>query len=140
MAFEGDVLTSCGLIQFNFSVSYAVVVSGVKFNPCGHLILNTGGLCGFYCHIAERKGYPRYMDESGYRRYLSENGKHEIRRQYVPLKEPDKAYAKVEELLSKSWSWWVLPHNCVSFVEEVLQAGGTTAGLYSNCPIFENFQ
>jgi hypothetical protein len=33
------------------------------------------------------------------------------------------------------WSWWVLPYNCASFVEDVVRAGGSKAGLYFNCPV-----
>lgn len=46
---------------------------------------------------------------------------------------------KLEELLAAKWTWGVLPHNCASFVEEVVQAGGSDAGLYSNCPALETF-
>jgi hypothetical protein len=42
--------------------------------------------------------------------------------------------AKLEELLSKSWLWGVLPNNCVAFVEEVIAAGGGTWSSGSNCP------
>ena len=90
--------------------------------------------------MTEVKGYPRYMTEKGFRKYLDTNGKREISRTFVPVPHPEKAYAKAEELLSRSWSWWAIPHNCASFVEEVLQAGGTNAGLYSNCPTQEIFR
>jgi hypothetical protein len=140
MPYEGEILDLCGMLKLDFRHAFAVVVSGARWNPCGHLILNTGGRCGIYCHIAERKGYPRYMNERGFMTYLSTNGKREIRRDVVLLPEPEKSYAKLEQLMAQVWSWWILPHNCATFVEDVLQAGGTKAGLYSNCPSHERFQ
>lgn len=125
---------------FDFSKSYAVVVSGADWNPCGHLLLNTGGLGGYYFHIAEFYGYPKYMDETGYKRYLKENGKEELSRIHVPISNPQACMLKLEELLIKKWRWGGVPNNCASFVEEILQAGGSTAGLYSNCPTKEIFR
>jgi len=140
MAYEGEVLQLCGMIPFDFRAAFAVVVSGVAINPCGHMLMNVGGGTGYYIHIAGRNTYPKYMNEAGYQRYLIENNKTELSRTAVKLKHPERSLAKLEELLSKTWAWWVLPHNCAAFVEEVLQAGGTRAGLYSNCPAMESFQ
>jgi hypothetical protein len=42
------------------------------------------------------------------------------------LKTPNAAYARLMNLLSKPWFWGILPHNCLVFVEEILQAGGAT--------------
>jgi hypothetical protein len=140
MAYDGDVLDHCPASGYgDFSQVNAVVVSGAKWNPCGHALLNVGGRGGWYYHVNELRGYPRYMDEAGYRRYLRENGKREVNRQRVPLPDPDGALAKLEGLLAEKWTWFVLPNNCASFVEDVLQAGGADAGLYSNCPTRENF-
>jgi hypothetical protein len=80
------------------------------------------------------------MTEQGYNHYLATNDKKEIRRTHVVLKDPAAALLKLEELLSKKWSWWVLPNNCARFVEDVVQAGGADVGLLSNCPALENFQ
>jgi hypothetical protein len=33
------------------------------------------------------------------------------------------AHRKLEELLSKPWGWWVVTHNCETFVEEIVLAG-----------------
>lgn len=79
------------------------------------------------------------MREDGYMRYLKENGKHEIRRWIVKIPNPADAHAKLEELLTQRWRWLVLPHNCVAFVEEVVKAGGSDAGMYLNCPAAEPF-
>jgi hypothetical protein len=136
----GEILTRCLPLGLDFRRAFAVVVSGMTLNPCGHLLLNVGGRGGTYCHVVEPRGYPRYMDEVGFMRYLTTHRKRELRRAFLPVVYPDRALAKMEDLLSRPWSWWVLPHNCVTFVEEVLQAGGSTAGLYTNCPRLESFR
>lgn len=138
MAYQGDHITFCS--QFDFSRAYAVVVSGAALNPCGHMILNTGGAGGWYFHIAEVRGRPRFMNEEGYRRYLKENDKRELSRTHVAIPKPDAANAKLEDLLIKQWTWFLLPNNCASFLEDVVQAGGSKAGLYTNCPRLEHFQ
>jgi hypothetical protein len=78
--------------------------------------------------------------EYAYRRYLREHQKRELRRTFVSVPNPERAHQKLEELLAKKWSWFVLPNNCASFVEDVVQAGGSKAGLYMNCPSIENFK
>lgn len=40
----------------------------------------------------------------------------------------------MEGLMANKWTWLVIPNNCVSFVEEVITAGGGTWSSYSNCP------
>jgi hypothetical protein len=96
---------------------------------------------GYYFHVAEARGLPRYMrGDAGFQRYLKEEGKKEVSRTRVFLKDPEAAHRKLEQLLAENWTWFILPHNCASFAETVLQAGGTTAGLYSNCPAAEAFR
>jgi hypothetical protein len=75
--YVGDIMHQCLLNPFDFRAAYAVVVSGASWNPCGHMLLNTGGVGGWYFHIAERKGKPRFMREAGYQRYLKEHQKKE---------------------------------------------------------------
>lgn len=80
------------------------------------------------------------MREAGYDRYLTDHGKRELRRTHVPIPNPDGAHRKLEQLLATQWSWFVLPNNCAAFVEDVVRAGGSTAGLCSNCPSREQFK
>ena len=75
-----------------------------------------------------------YMSDAGYRKYLKETGKTELRRRKVDLPNPSAALLYVENMLSEKWTWAILPHNCVTFVEAVLEAGGGSWGSYSNCP------
>ena len=74
------------------------------------------------------------MTEAGYVRYLRESRKRELNRISLDIPNPDGLYARLEELMATKWLWGVLPHNCVGFVEELLDAGGADWGSYSNCP------
>jgi hypothetical protein len=138
--YHGEILETCPAGIYDFVNAYAVVVSGARYNPCGHMLLNAGGPGGWYFHVAEVRSFPRYMGARGYQRYLQESGKRELSRTRVPLTDPAAAMARLEELLSQRWTWFVLPHNCAHFVEEVLQAGGSRAGLWTNCPAGEAFR
>jgi hypothetical protein len=139
-AYIGDIMYHSLDGTLDFENTYVVVVSGALWNPCGHMLLNTGGYGGWYFHVAERKGNPRFMRENGYRRYLQEHERHELRRTRVHVPNPQGAQRKLDELLAKQWSWFLLPNNCASFVEDVVRAGGSSAGLYFNCPSLEHFE
>ena len=139
MPYEGETIRECPPDPYNFSNTFAVVVSGDGPNFCGHMILNLGGPGGSYFHVAGLRTEPKLMSEQGYRRYLRESSKRELKRFKVKISKPTDAMLKLEELLSEKWTWGVLPHNCASFVEDIVQAGGSSAGLYSNCPALEDF-
>ncbi len=135
MAYTGEILDACGLIGIDCTQIAVVAVSGDGPNLCGHLLLHTGpARGGYYFHVAEFRGRPRYLSESGYQRYLREAGKTELRRRYLSLPNPQGAFLYLEGLMANTWTWLVVPNNCVAFVEEVIQAGGGTWGSYSNCP------
>jgi hypothetical protein len=145
MAYEGDVLTYCPA-YLDFSVVYAVIVSGTFPNPCGHALLYVPSVYaieqsdGSYFQVAGKNTLPRIMSRDGYTRYLRENKKKELRRYAVSLSDPDGAARRLEELMMKNWRWLVLPHNCAAFVEDIVKAGGSSAGLYSNCPRWGRFK
>ena len=135
MSYSGEILNQCGLIEIDCSRVAVVAVSGDGPNICGHLLLHAGPRRGgYYFHVAELHGYPRYMNEAGYRRYLREAGKTEIRRRYLSLPDPGAALSYLEGLMANTWTWLVVPNNCVAFVEEVIAAGGGTWSSFSNCP------
>lgn len=83
---------------------------------------------------------PHYMQELGFRRYLRENGKRVLSQRSVKTTRPEAAQFKLDQLMSKRWLWLMAPNNCASFLEEVVQAGGSTADLYLNCPTLERFK
>jgi hypothetical protein len=135
----------CNAELFNFGDTYAVVVSGGGANAhgteklnkfiCGHLLLNVGGQGGRYFHVAGEGGNViKHLDESGYQRFLKEAEKDEIRRLRVEVPDPDAAMRKLEELLSKKWNFSLMEHNCASFAEEVVAAGGGNLFVPLECP------
>jgi hypothetical protein len=135
MAYHGEVLDQCGLIEIDCSEIAIVAVSGDGPNVCGHLLLHTQKRGGYYFHVAGKvRGYPHYMSESGYRRYLRESGKTELRRRRLSLPNPQGALLYLEGLMANKWTWGAIPNNCVAFVEEVIKAGGRYWSSYSNCP------
>jgi hypothetical protein len=144
MAYEGEILTYSPS-DLDFSLVYAVVVSGDFPNPCGHALLfvpkkeAVSSDDGSYFQVAGIHRLPLIMSTSGYARYLFETKKKEITRYAVKLPKPDAAVNKLVALMQKRWTWLVLPHNCAAFVEDVVRAGGSSAGLYSNCPKWEKF-
>jgi hypothetical protein len=131
VTYLGEHLNQCRAVPFDWANTSLVIVSGSGPNPCGHAIANAGN---FYFHVDGVRGYPWYFGQTGYQRYLRENGKRELRRRRVQLTNPDGAQNKLDELMSKKWTWLVLPNNCVAFVEEVFAAGGSKFSSYSNCP------
>jgi len=42
----------------------------------------------------------------------------------VNITDPDKAEAKLEDVMSRKWTWGVVSHNCEGLVEEIVMAGG----------------
>ncbi len=126
------------LDKFSMEKIYPIVVTGST--PCGHMLVNVGGTGGWYFHIHTWYDYPFVMDEQGYQRYLRENGKREVFRYEIEIPEPEKARKALKSLLRKTWFWLVLPHNCVGFAEAVAQAGGSSFGLYFNCPLKESYK
>jgi hypothetical protein len=133
-AYNGDILTHCNPSLVNFERTNIVVVSGSAPNPCGHMLINTGGWQGWYFHVAQFYHYPRYMGWKGYQRYLKENDKKEVHTKKITIPDSQGAIAKLEDLMSKKWLWGILPHNCADFVEDIVQAGGADFGLLTNCP------
>jgi hypothetical protein len=93
----------------------------------------------WYFHVAGFYKVPKYMHESGYQRYIKENNKREIRRWPIRLTNPRGAHEKLHELLETKWFWGVVVHNCATFVEQVLEAGGSKAYQMFNCPSAEPF-
>lgn len=135
--YEGDEMVVCPLKTSDFKHTCAVLVSGDGPNFCGHALLHVGD--NWYFHVAGGYSIPKFMGEAGYQRYLRENDKKEIRRWIIRLPNPEGAHAKLDALVNRKWLWGILVNNCVTFVEEILQAGGSNAGVYLNCPSMESF-
>ena len=139
-AYEGEILTDCP--DLDMRVVWAVIVTGDFPNPCGHALLcapaTNPRLGRYYFQVAGFYTFPRIMDDQGFARYLREHSKREIRRHLIMVPNPSAAYTRLEQTAQKPWFWAVLPHNCAAYIEDIVNAGGSTAGLYSNCPKWEN--
>ncbi len=133
-SYKGEVVTRCEAQPYDLTDVEVVVVSGVWWNPCGHALLRAGR---FYFQVDTFRGPPFRLDQAGYERFMSDEHKREVRRTRVVLPDPRAAFNRLEELLTKPWVWGVLPHNCIAFIEAVLQAGGSRDGIISNCPTME---
>ncbi|OMH33828.1 hypothetical protein [Motiliproteus sp. MSK22-1] len=133
MAYSGSNLKVC--LPLDMTKSYAVIVSGDGINFCGHALLNVGGKGGYYFHVAGIHDYPKYMRQEEYDKYLIDTKKEEIGRYYKRLAKPQSAYDELVRVMQKKWLWGVLPNNCIAFVEQILQSGGSSFGIFSNCPI-----
>jgi hypothetical protein len=133
--YTGELMRSCENVNYDFGNAYLVVVSGDGLNPCGHALLNVGAGGGTYFHVADLHDYPRYMDEGGFQRYLQDYNKRVLGIRFLHIQNPNAARYRMEEILAAKWRWLVIPHNCNTFVEEIVQAGGGTYELISNCPV-----
>jgi hypothetical protein len=135
--YVGEPLNRCPPTAYRFHDAHAVIVTGDGPNFCGHALLNTNSCAGWYFHIAGWNRQPHVMDGTGFGRYLRESRKSVVRRVRLNITRPQQAQEKLMELLSETWQWGVIPHNCVTFVETVAHAGGSGFELRWNCPIPE---
>ena len=144
MSYEGEILNACPS-DIDFTNTWAVVVSGASWNPCGHMLFccGTNSSDSWYLHVAgqgvrEALGfyaYPKFMrGDANFQRYLTENGKHEIRRLDATISNPGGAYMTLMHFMSDKWFWGVLPHNCAAFAKEVIKSGGGNVQVLLNCP------
>ena len=124
MPYEGETMASCPSEMFNFGRTYVVIVSGARFNPYGHMLLNTGGPGGIYFQVAGVSAQPRLLNEQQFKRYLKENDKTIVTVMPIHIPYPEKAHLKLETLLSEKWKWAGVVHNCETLVEEIVMAGG----------------
>jgi hypothetical protein len=148
MSYEGELLHHCPK-DLDFTLTQAVVVTGAVWNPCGHMILCAGmdSSTSWYFHVAGQGvrellgvyAYPKFMREADYNQYLFENGKAEIRRLDAQIEQPEYAYQQLMHLMNRKWLWKVLPHNCATFVQQIIRAGGGDLSVMLNCPDQEVF-
>jgi hypothetical protein len=136
--YEGHHLAHSPVRAADFARETAVVaVTGARWNPCGHLLLNVGGRQGWYFHAVDIHAPPRAMGLAGYLQYLKDFGKTEVWRKPVKLPNPDGAARRLEDVIRVPYHWLLLPNNCVHWVEIVLRGGGSDEGMMTNCPLGE---
>lgn len=131
---NGRELESCDVDLFRYKDFHLVLVTGMSVNKCGHVLLNLGGKGGHYLHIADWQRRPFYLDESHYQTYLAVNHKTEIKRYRMSVPFPHHALTKMEQLISREWQHLIAWHNCATFVEMILKAGGVPFSIVANCP------
>lgn len=135
MAYVGEVMLAGGTIPLDLSWVDIVEVTGDGPNVCGHVLLHIHS--GYYFHVPGLpawRDFPRYMSAPGYRRYLRSHRKSEVRRRSMALPRPGDAAAYLERAMARRWNWLLIPNNCVTFVEEIIAAGGGTWSSVTNCP------
>ena len=144
MTYEGEILNVCPA-DIDFTNTWAVVVSGATWNPCGHMLFccGTSSTNSWYCHVAgqgvrEAMGfyaYPKFMrGDANFARYLADNGKREIRRLNAGITDAGGAYRKLTSFMMDKWFWGVLPHNCAAFARDIIEAGNGSVTVLLNCP------
>lgn len=144
MSYEGEILNECPA-DIDFAHTWAVVVSGAKWNKCGHMLFccgNDSDTC-WYFHVAGQglkewggvRAYPKFMrGDSNFAKYLADNSKKEIRRIDVKITNPSGAYNKLIDEMANEWYWGVLIHNCATFARDIVIAGGGKVEVLLNCP------
>jgi hypothetical protein len=144
MAYEGEILRACPA-DIDFANTWAVVVSGAKANPCGHMLFCCGTSSDdcWYFHVAGQGvkeaigfyAYPKFMrGDENYNHYLTANDKKEIRRLSARISNPSGAYEKLIKSMADKWLWGVLAHNCAVFARDIIAAGGGALEVLLNCP------
>lgn len=156
MAYEGDELPNGSPILSGLKLTgiECVFVSGDGVNVYGHAIAHCIGGSDAYFHVvgdadspgwkyavnpgwglgSRLTGKPRYMDGAGFKRYLSETGKSEWGRVDGKITSAGGATAYLQKRCLSTWFWGAVAHNCVSFVREVIAAGGGSLAGDSNFP------
>jgi hypothetical protein len=132
--------------DINFANTWAVVVSGASWNPCGHMLLCCGvsSTDSWYFQVAGQgvrelwgvRAIPKFMRGDGnFMRYLNDSGKFEIRRLDATIRDPSGAYNRLMNYMLNPWFWGVVINNCAIFVREIIAAGGGNLSVILNCPI-----
>lgn len=124
-------------MNLDWSRVQIVLVTGWKINTCGHVLLHVGGGLGHYFHFdGSMFDYPKYIKgDSEYRTYLTMNGKKELLRKSVDLPRKDAAQQRLCTLMHQKWLTLIVAHNCASFVQQVIEAGGNYWAFPQHCPV-----
>lgn len=122
----GSHLYNCRARSYDWSSTWAVIVSGDGMNFCGHTLLQVGN---DRFHIDGPNEFPWYLSPAGYRRYLLENGKRQLRADRIHIPDPGAAQIRLEELTARRWLRGGVAHHCATFVQEIIRSGGSRVGL-----------
>lgn len=129
MAYEGVQYHKAASLPFQVVMNdlvsescFAVVVTGAT--KWGHCLLETP--VGFF-HITDAGfTHPRHIPHLEFSRYLSENDKYvKARFEILDLVNLANFNQKVLTSLRTGWMYGVCTNNCVTYVEDMLKAGGS---------------
>jgi hypothetical protein len=111
-------------------VTFAI---GGNPNIFGHALFRFGRDIG-YIHVDEVHNFPKLLPAADLPRYLRDNDKRLFRHEAIAIPNPEAALRHIDMVRREKWWWLGIPHNCVCFCEEILQAGGTDWEQISNLP------
>jgi hypothetical protein len=125
MSYEGNYygdLKFAELPDVSGDLPYVLVVSGAT--PWGHCLLKTQSGC---YHITKAGlTYPRHIPSfSDFLRYVNENNKFVLGWLEILDSATDKLAAAVKASLNTSWLYGFVVHNCVNYVESMLEKSGS---------------
>jgi hypothetical protein len=125
--------------NLNWQNTQIVLVTGWGINTCGHVLLYVGGGFGHYFHFDGKPyDFPKYIGgDAEYRSYLTNNKKEELLRKKLDIPNPKAAETELVTLMYKKWWTLVVSHNCVVFVQAVIQAGGNFWSFPPQCPVLD---
>jgi hypothetical protein len=127
--------------DLDFGRTAIIVVTGTSPNTCGHALLYIGGGLGHYFQFNGPTlfDYPTYLgSDSNYRSFLSSEGKRELLRRHYGIPKPEKAAARLSELLNGKWLSLLVSHNCAAFAVNVIRAGGNSCPeIPDHCPVLD---
>lgn len=126
--------------DLNWNRTAMVLVTGDMPNTCGHVLLYVGGGFGHYFQYNGPNPFgslPEFLNgDSVYRTYLTRGrGKTELARKYLAIPKPGQAQARLEELMNTKWRTLLIRHNCVTFAQEIIKAGGNFWDFATECPV-----
>ena len=132
--YHGEKFPEAPLFLRRFTDCGITFVVGGNLNVFGHALFRFGTDVG-YIHVDEIHEYPKLIPSSKFQHYLFDNGKHTLHTEEVVIPNPERSLLKIEELRKEKWWWFGIPHNCVAFCEEIIQAGGGKWESVSNLPL-----
>src|SRR5262245_2430144 len=103
---------------------YIIGVNGGGANKWGHTILEVKQC---YFQVA-RPGthFPCWLDPQGFKDYMVKESKKLWWRVHIKdITNPAKAWAELDKQLHETWTWGIMWHNCQSFAERIVHAGGS---------------
>ncbi len=133
MSYSGETFPSKPF-EFVLDRPNITYVSGAGPNVFGHVLFCFGPTVG-YIHVDEFYAYPKLLTPDGFNRYIGDNEKTVLHREFLAdITSSQGTLDEAERLRQIKWLWAIVPHNCVCFAEQIVQAGGSKWTSKSNLP------